>query len=71
MLLKTHGIIIIIMSTSPAVQIVLTEEDIPGAILDYQRIETYNIADLRWWLKCRDVHPPTSWKKAQLITKSV
>ena len=59
------------MAALPAVQIVLTEDIIPGASLDYDKIETYTVAELKWWLKCRDVHPPTSWRKAQLIDKSV
>ena len=54
---------------SPAVLVVLTEQDIPGAFLDVHRLETYTISALRWWLLCRGICPATSLKKAQLILK--
>ena len=52
-------------------RVVLTEEDIPGAALDIHRLETYTVSALRWWLLCRGISPPTSMKKAQLISKLV
>ena len=54
---------------SPAVLVVLTEQDIPGAFLDVHRLETNTISALRWWLLCCGICPATSLKKAQLILK--
>ena len=55
----------------PGAQVVLTEQDIPGAAFDVHRLETYTVSVLRQWLLCRGINPPTSTKKAQLISKFV
>ncbi len=46
----------------------LTETDIPGAILN-EPLESATVPALRWWLLCRGIRAPTSWKKAVLIEK--
>ena len=46
----------------------LTEDDIPGAILD-EPLESHTMPSLRWWLLCRGVHAPTSWNKPKLISR--
>ena len=55
---------------SEVVAVALTEEDIPGACLD-EPFECYNIPELKWWLLCRGVIAPTSWKMHQIIAKFV
>ena len=64
---------LVIMATtsghSPEVCVVLTEQDIPGAALNYDRLETCTVAALRWWLLCRGISVRTSLKKAQVIAK--
>ena len=47
----------------------LTEDDIEGASLDISRVNTYTVRALRWWLLCRGIDVPSSWKKAQIIEK--
>ena len=44
----------------------LTEKDIPGAVLN-EPLENATVHALRWWLLCRGIQRPSSWKKAQLI----
>ena len=44
----------------------LTEEDIPGAVL-CEPLEAATVHSLKWWLLCRGIQCPSSWKKAQLI----
>ena len=46
----------------------LTENDIPGAIL-HEPLESATVHALRWWLLCRGIQAPTSWRKAKLIDK--
>ena len=48
--------------------VTLAESDIPGAILTDQ---PYNARAYRWWLLCRGVKAPTSWKKNRLLSKKV
>ena len=40
----------------------LNDTDIPGAHLD-EPFETHNVAAPRWWLLCRGVRVPTSFRK--------
>lgn len=47
------------------------EEDVRGAWLGYNRIETYTKAEFKLRLKHREVCPLTSWGKPELINKSV
>ena len=54
---------------SPEKRVTLTEQDIPGAALDCDRLETCTVAALRWWLLCRGISVRTSLKKAQVIAK--
>ena len=53
----------------PEVCVILTEQDIPGAALDCDGLETYTVAALRWCLLCRGISVRTSLKKAQVIVK--
>lgn len=46
----------------------LTEEDIPGAALK-EPLESHTVHALKWWLLCRGEKAPSSWKKAQYITR--
>ena len=46
----------------------LTEEDIPGAVLA-EPFESHTVTELRWWLLCRGITVPTSWKKAQVVKR--
>ena len=52
--------------SSSTVAVMLTDEDIPGAKL-HEPFETHVIPALQWWLQCRGIKTPSSWKKAQLI----
>ena len=53
------------MATSGA-QLTLTD-DIPGAILK-EPLESHTVSELRWWLLCRAVVVPNSWK-GQIIAR--
>lgn len=46
----------------------LTEKDIPGAILN-EPLENATIPELKWWLLCRGIQAPSSWRKAKLIER--
>ena len=46
----------------------LVEEDIPGASLT-ELFESYTITELCWWLLCRGISAPKSWKKAQVLSR--
>ena len=46
----------------------LTEEDIPGAALK-EPLESHTVHALKWWLLCRGEKAPTSWKKAQYVSR--
>ena len=48
----------------------LTENDIPGASLK-EPFESHTVSQLRWWLLCRGIVAPTSWKKPQVIQRCV
>ena len=43
----------------------LTESDVPGAHLS-EPFASHTVPELRWWLLCRDIAVPTSWKKQKL-----
>ena len=46
----------------------LDPTDIPGAVLS-EPFTNHTITALRWWLLCRGIKAPASWKKSQLITR--
>jgi len=46
----------------------LTEDDIPGAALS-EPLESATMHALKWWLQCRGVQVPSSFKKAQVIER--
>ena len=52
------------------VTIELDESDIPGAVLSAP-LENHTVPELKWWLLCRGITPPSSMKKAQLIARYV
>lgn len=54
------------MARSVEVIVTLTEEYIPGAMLDSKRLETYTAPELWWWLLCRGISLQESLKKAQV-----
>lgn len=41
--------------SEPQVVVILTEADIPGALLN-EPLETHNVAALKWWLLCHDIN---------------
>ena len=43
----------------------LNEADIPGAYLS-ELFSSHTVPELRWWLRCRGVVVPTSWKKRRV-----
>jgi len=51
-----------------AATITLEPSDIPGAVLE-EPFEAHAMPALRWWLLCRGIKAPVSWKKKQLITR--
>ena len=56
--------------SSSSVIVQLTEDDIPGAKLQ-EPLEAHAIPALQWWLLCRGIKAPSSWRKPQLIERSV
>ena len=48
----------------------LVEADIPGASLA-EPFETHTVTELSWWLLCRGISTPKSWKKAQVVHRYV
>ena len=50
----------------PTVQ--LTDSDIPGAHLS-EPFASHTIPELTWWLLCRGIRVPTTWKKQKLISR--
>lgn len=46
----------------------LGEEDIPGAVLK-EPLESHTVRELKWWLLCWGEKAPTSWKKAQYVSR--
>ena len=51
-------------------QVTLSPEDIPGAILS-KPYEKHTMPALRWWLLCRGIKAPASWRKRALIDRLV
>ena len=49
-------------------QLVLTEDDIPGAKLKGP-LESHTMSELRWWLLCHGIVAPTFFKKDKLIAR--
>ena len=56
-------------SSSDLARVQLTEADIPGAALS-DPLERHTVPELRWWLLCRGIQTPKSWKKPQFISRS-
>ena len=46
----------------------LTKKDIPGAILN-QPLENATVPELKWWLLCRGIQAPSSWRKMKLFER--
>ena len=56
------------MAEQSTVTFELTEEDIPGAVLN-EPLESSTVQALKWWLQCQGIQPLSSWKKSQLIER--
>ena len=60
---STHGkIVVCIMAMSVEL------DDIPGAALK-EPLESHTVHELKWWFLCRGEKAPTSWKKAQYVSR--
>ena len=46
--------------------VILSPADVPDADLS-ELYEAHAVPALKWWLLCRGIKAPSSWKKAQLI----
>ena len=55
-------------STATPEPVVLTAVDIPGAELSVP-YEAHPVPALKWWLLCRGIKAPSSWRKQQLIER--
>ena len=53
-------------------QVALSPADIPGADLS-EPFDSHTMPELRWWLLCRGIIVPTSWKKqtGEQVTSAV
>lgn len=49
-------------------QVKLSPTDIPGADLP-KPFDQHTVSALRWWLLCRGIKVPTSWRKKQVIDR--
>ena len=56
------------VGTPKAIDVELTESDIPGASLN-EPLDRHTIPELKWWLLCRGVTVSSSIKKSQLIDR--
>ena len=54
-------------STAPE-PLVLTAADITGAELSVP-YEVHPVPALKWWLLCRGIKAPSSWRKQQLVER--
>ena len=52
---------------SRPVSVVLTADGIPGAELSIP-YEAHGVPALKWWLLCRGIKAPWSWRKQQLVS---
>ena len=59
-----------IVNTDEAFTVELTEADIPGLFLS-EPFDRHTIPKLRWWVLCRGIQAPTSWKKKRLVSRYV
>ena len=49
-------------------EVTLSPEDIPGADL-CEPYEKHTVSALHWWILCRGIKVPTSWKKQRCIDR--
>ena len=49
-------------------EVVLTPTDVPDADLS-EAYEIHTVPGLRWWLLCRGIKVPNSWKKRKIIDR--
>ena len=54
------------ISEKPSTSFELTQDDIPGASLN-EPFHSHTMAELHWWLLCRGMVVPTSWRKHQVV----
>ena len=57
------------MPASPTA-VTLAESDVPGALLS-EPMASHTMPELKWWLLCRGIKVPTSWKKQKLLSRLV
>ena len=50
------------------VEVALSPADIPGAELS-EPFDKHTLVELRWWLLCRGIRAPNSWRKQQVIER--
>ena len=58
------------ITSSSLAAVQLMKSDIPG-VFRSEPFASHTIPQLMWWLLCRGIRVPTSWKKQQLISKLV
>ena len=49
-------------------QVTYSPDDIPGGALP-EPFEQHTVSALRWWLLCRGIKVPTSWRKKMVIDR--
>ena len=57
------------MPASPTA-VILAESDVPGALFS-EPMASHTMPELKWWLLCRGIKVPTSWKKQKLLSRLV
>ena len=55
-------------TSSTEASVLLTPVDIPGADLK-EPFQSHTVLALIWWLECRGVVAPSSWKKSQIVSR--
>ena len=65
-----NGILLSCLSISQRASenVILTEDDIPGALIK-EPFEMYTMHELQWWLLCQGVTVATSLKKGEIIRR--
>ena len=53
---------------SEAIKVELTGDDIPGTTLRAPFAD-HKVPALKWWLLCREINAPSSWKKPKLVAR--
>ena len=56
------------ISKKSSTSVELTQDDIHGASLN-EPFHSHTMAELHWWLLCRGIVVPTSWRKHQVVQR--